>query len=119
MARKLSVSSQPEKRIRMSGNDILRLAQNRTPEDEQRLQRLAEQSDAEIDYSDLPPATPEQLARMIPAREFWKARKKQVTLRVDADVLAWFQQSGPGYLTRMNDALRQVMAAESAASIKK
>ena len=103
----------------MSGNDILRLAQNRTPEDEQRLQRLAEQPDAEIDYSDLPPATLEQLTRMIPAREFWKARKKQVTLRVDADVLAWFQQSGPGYLTRMNEALRRVMAAESTAAIKK
>ena len=103
----------------MSGNDISMLAQNRTPEDEQRIQRLAEQPDAEIDYSDLPPATPEQLARMIPAREFWKARKKQVTLRVDADVLAWFQGSGPGYLTRMNDALRRVMTAERAASTKK
>jgi hypothetical protein len=60
----------------MSGKDILKLAQSRTPEDEQRLRRLAEQPDAEIDYSDLPPATPEQLARMLPAREFRKARKK-------------------------------------------
>ncbi len=70
MAKKLSASSQPGKRTRMSAADILKLAQNRTAEDEKRLRRLAEMPDSEIDYSDIPPATPEQLARMIPAPEF-------------------------------------------------
>jgi uncharacterized protein (DUF4415 family) len=43
---------------------------------------------------------------------YFKPIKKPVTLRVDADVLAWFQRQGPGYQTRINRALRKVMAAE-------
>jgi uncharacterized protein (DUF4415 family) len=35
--------------------------------------------------------------------------KKPVTLRIDADVLAWFKKQGPGYQTRINRALRNVM----------
>jgi uncharacterized protein (DUF4415 family) len=32
--------------------------------------------------------------------------KESVSLRVDADVLAWFKAQGPGYQTRMNAVLR-------------
>ena len=32
--------------------------------------------------------------------------KKQITLRIDEDVLVWFKSSGRGYQSRMNDALR-------------
>jgi uncharacterized protein (DUF4415 family) len=35
--------------------------------------------------------------------------KKAVTLRLDADVLAWFKKPGRGYQTRINRALRGVM----------
>ena len=35
--------------------------------------------------------------------------KKPVTLRIDADVLAWFKKQGPGYKTRINQTLRKVM----------
>jgi uncharacterized protein (DUF4415 family) len=38
--------------------------------------------------------------------------KKPVTLRLDADVLAWFQRAGRGYQTRINSALRKVMVQE-------
>jgi uncharacterized protein (DUF4415 family) len=31
--------------------------------------------------------------------------KKSISLRVDAEVLAWFQAQGPGYQTRMNAVL--------------
>jgi uncharacterized protein (DUF4415 family) len=34
------------------------------------------------------------------------APKSSVSLRVDADVLAWFKAQGPGYQTRMNAVLR-------------
>lgn len=34
--------------------------------------------------------------------------KVSTTLRLDADVLAFFRALGPGYQTRMNDALRKV-----------
>lgn len=32
--------------------------------------------------------------------------KTSVSLRIDADVLAWFKAQGPGYQTRMNAVLR-------------
>jgi uncharacterized protein (DUF4415 family) len=38
--------------------------------------------------------------------------KKPVTLRLDADLLAWFQRGGRGYQTRINQALRRVMTEE-------
>jgi len=38
--------------------------------------------------------------------------KKPVTLRLDADVLAWFKRSGRGYQTRINRALRKLMKDE-------
>ncbi len=42
----------------------------------------------------------------------YKPIKKPVTLRLDADVLAWFQRQGRGYQTRINRALRKVMMEE-------
>jgi uncharacterized protein (DUF4415 family) len=38
--------------------------------------------------------------------------KKPVTLRLDADVIAWFKKSGRGYQTRINRALRKLMKDE-------
>lgn len=35
--------------------------------------------------------------------------KVSTTVRVDADVLAYFRATGPGYQTRMNEALRRAM----------
>jgi uncharacterized protein (DUF4415 family) len=32
--------------------------------------------------------------------------KRSISLRVDAEVLAWFQAQGPGYQTRMNAVLK-------------
>ena len=34
--------------------------------------------------------------------------KQAVSLRLDSDVVAWFKNSGSGWQTRMNDALRKV-----------
>jgi uncharacterized protein (DUF4415 family) len=41
--------------------------------------------------------------------QFYRPKKVQKTLRIDADVLAWFEAQGPGHLTRMNQALRTAM----------
>lgn len=35
--------------------------------------------------------------------------KKPVALRIDADVLAWLKQQGPGYQGRINAILRREM----------
>ncbi len=43
---------------------------------------------------------------------YFRPIKKPITLRIDADVLAWFQKKGRGYQTRINTALRKVMTGE-------
>lgn len=49
---------------------------------------------------------------------FYRPVKKQITLRLDADVLAWFKRNAPGgrgYQTEINRALRQhVQRSENA-----
>jgi uncharacterized protein (DUF4415 family) len=44
--------------------------------------------------------------------DFYKPVKKPVTLRLDADVIAWFKKDGRRYQTRINEALRKVMEKE-------
>ena len=48
--------------------------------------------------------------------EFYRPLKKPVTLRLDADVLAWFKKDGRRYQTRINSALRKVMEREMKAA---
>jgi uncharacterized protein (DUF4415 family) len=44
--------------------------------------------------------------------EYYRPLKKPVTLRLDADVIAWFKKDGKRYQTRINIALRRVMERE-------
>lgn len=39
----------------------------------------------------------------------YKPVKKRITLRIDADVLEWLQKDGPGYQTKINRILRDLM----------
>jgi uncharacterized protein (DUF4415 family) len=48
--------------------------------------------------------------------DFYRPLKKPVTLRLDADVLAWFKKDGRRYQTRINAALRKVMEREMKAA---
>ena len=83
------------------------------PIDEQRLSKLREMKDKNIDISDMPALTQEQLARFIPAkllnRSLYKPVKISVKINYDADILEWFRSFGKGYQTRMNSALREYM----------
>jgi uncharacterized protein (DUF4415 family) len=44
--------------------------------------------------------------------DFYRPLKKPITVRIDADVLAWFKKDGSRYQTRINAALRKVMEKE-------
>jgi uncharacterized protein (DUF4415 family) len=44
--------------------------------------------------------------------DLYRPLKRPVTLRLDADVLAWFKKDGRRYQTRINTALRKVMERE-------
>lgn len=68
------------------------------------LKGLRDQTDDEIDTQDIPEVTDWSDARRGP---FYRPVKKQITLRIDADVLAWFKSRGARYQTRINEALRK------------
>ena len=64
------------------------------------------------DYSDCPKQTPEQLQEFkpkYPDARLYKPLKQVVQIRLDADVLEWLKQEGPGYQTRANAILRKAM----------
>jgi uncharacterized protein (DUF4415 family) len=48
--------------------------------------------------------------------DFYKPLKKPITVRLDADVLAWFKKDGRRYQSRINAALRKVMEREMRAT---
>jgi uncharacterized protein (DUF4415 family) len=68
------------------------------------LRRLAQQDEEAVDTSDIPEITNWDGA--VRGR-FYRPLKEQVTLRIDADVLAWFRAGGNKYQTRINAALRE------------
>lgn len=72
--------------------------------------RIDAMKDDDIDFSDIPEVTPEMFARAVLRRNFKPIpRKKQLTLRVDSDVVDWYKKQGPGYQTRINSLLRAYM----------
>jgi uncharacterized protein (DUF4415 family) len=80
-----------------------------------RLAKLAARPDSTIDFSDIPELT-EKFWRSAVRNPFYRPIKQQLTLRLDADVIAWLRKQGKGYQTRANALLR---AASSAISSKK
>jgi uncharacterized protein (DUF4415 family) len=68
------------------------------------LRRLAEEDEEAVDTGDIPEITNwEDAVR----GRFYRPVKEQITLRIDADVLAWFRAGGNKYQTRINAALRE------------
>ncbi len=72
------------------------------------LAALAAQPENEIDLSDLP-ATTEQDWRGAVRGKFYRPIKQQLTVRIDADVVAWLKSRGKGYQSRLNEILRAAM----------
>lgn len=70
------------------------------------LAALAAQRDEEIDLTDLPEVLDWSGAVV---GKYYKPIKKSLTIRLDADVLAWLKSGGRGYQTRINSLLRSVM----------
>ena len=79
--------------------------------------RLKEIMDFPIVYDkDCPKLSTEQIACMKPAYpEYWKIEpvKVPLSIKIDADILAWFKSHGKGYQTRINKALRDIMMQSS------
>ncbi len=73
-----------------------------------KLARHAERPDSEIDFSDIPPMKQSFWENAV-RNPFYRPLKQQLTVRLDADVVAWLRQHGKGYQTRLNRMLRDAM----------
>ena len=65
--------------------------------------RVDAMSDEDIDYSDIPELDDDFFRT---AQVVFPPEKKQLTLRLDADVLEWMKAQGKGYQSRINAVLR-------------
>jgi len=83
-----------------------------------RLQKLARQPDDQINTSDIPELT-ESFWQNAVRNPFYRPLKQQLTLRLDADVIAWLRRQGRGYQTRANALLREAMLGDLNAKRRK
>jgi len=88
-----------------------------TVEDRANLRALAARPDSEIDFSDIPELADEQW-KNAERGHFYRPVKRQITARVDADVLAWLKSQGKGYQSRINSILRREMLTALRAAAK-
>jgi len=73
-------------------------------------QALRDLRDEDIDFSDIPRLTRtgwRRVSDLVPAEN-----KKQITLRLDADVIEFFRGTGRRYQSRINAALRDYVNAQ-------
>jgi len=82
-----------------------------TPRQRKELAALASLLDDQIDTSDIPELPPSAWKNAIRGR-FYRPVKQAVSMRLDADVVAWLRRAGKGYQTRANRILRERMLAE-------
>ncbi len=77
-------------------------------------ERIRNMKDEDIDYSDIPPLTPEFFADGIVRKGLKPVnRKDQITLRIDHDVIQFFKEQGRGYQSKINQLLRAYMEAHN------
>ena len=63
--------------------------------------------DSQIDFSDIPELSDEQIAQMKPShlvnKNMWKPQKKVLSIRIDADLLESLKASGKGWQKTLNE----------------
>lgn len=63
--------------------------------------------DEDIDLTDIPEVV--DWSKAVRGK-FYRPVKESLTIRIDADILAWLRAQGKGYQTRINATLREAIA---------
>ncbi len=71
--------------------------------------RVRAMKDREIDFSDSPPLDKEFFKKAV----LWPGTKKQITLRLDPDIIEFFKKQGRGYQSTINAVLRKYVEIHS------
>lgn len=80
-------------------------------DDRAQLERLRAMPEEEIDTADIPELS-DAFWKNAVRNPFYRPLKQQLTIRLDADVLAWLKSTGRGYQTKLNRILRSAMLRE-------
>ena len=99
MMKKKSALSPREKRV--AASEIFTTPLSET--ERRQLRKLARLPDSKIDFSDALEALPSK----VEIGRFYRPVKQLISLRLDADVVAWFRKRGPRYQTYINEVLRR------------
>jgi len=70
--------------------------------------KIKAMKDRDIDFSDAPELNDDFFAEA----KLWPGKKKQITIRLDPDVLDYFKTKGRGYQSSINATLRRYMEAQ-------
>jgi uncharacterized protein (DUF4415 family) len=98
----------------MKGEPMKKAISDLTAAQRAELEALATLTEEQINTRDIPEQTDWRGAQR---GLFYRPVKQQLTLRLDADVIAWFKDRAPngeGYQTRINSALREYVAQHAA-----
>jgi uncharacterized protein (DUF4415 family) len=82
--------------------------------DEERARSLAEMSDDDIDYSDIPPLEDDLFASAKLVER--KPRTELISIRIETDLLDWLRAKAPRYQTLINEILRTYVQHEKGKS---
>jgi uncharacterized protein (DUF4415 family) len=85
--------------------------QQLTARQKREIQKLATMPEDQVDTSDIPELPPGAWKNAVRGK-WYRPVKKAVSIRLDADVLAWLKAKGSGYQTRVNNLLRERMLKE-------
>ena len=72
------------------------------------LATLLVKPESQINFTDVPETVATDWAGAERGK-FYRPVKKQLTVRIDADVLEWLKADGSGYQSRLNQILREAM----------
>ena len=84
---------------------------------------MAKSVDQHIDYSDAPKLERQFFANALSVQPgtllsaLGSGTKRQITLRIDGDVIDFFKQQGKGYQRLMNFALRAYMLRQTSSQV--
>lgn len=70
--------------------------------------KIKAMKDSDINLADIPELDDDFFAEA----KLWPGKKKQITLRLDPDVVEFFKAGGRGYQSSINAALRRYMEAQ-------
>lgn len=90
--------------------NVADIRKERSPDRDAQTRYLADLPDHLIDTSDIPEMTEEEWATARSGAHY-RALKTPITIRIDADVIAWFKQTADSgkYQSEINRVLRQHM----------